>query len=1495
MLIKRKGKLLMVIISSLFVSLMIGMMAFLNNDDVNTSQGLFQEIAALDDGLLKSDITSQNNYTGVGQALALNEWADSTNTTEGLSFIDAQTVQTDVRLAESWTGYSLYTYVYDLFETDSWVSAYSFPSDGNENDHVNNGVWNYGEDPADTSREIGGEIGTSPEYVWVDLNSNARNRFYAGDRAWWQQSVNIPRGEIVEAWVAFDYWTGNWGGYARCPYADFNVYIEVNGQKIFNIPSPDMGAAGSWSSTGLHQIPASVIQGFPATPGAINVRVGAYCASAWSGASWNMYARFDNVRFFVKARARPTDVNLRMTVDNDTAGPHSIQNINYGSGSLQISPVPSNWTAGPSPVDIFSTFTTNSTTDFPADGLEIVEFNVQQTIYGTYAKDTTTEASLLSSAGSTFTVGNNSDVYWTTYFYDRPPQVPLHQEDYVHYKFNGTKPSDWDIYSIIDSQPVEKISYLIGAGAGNTTIEMPESQAAYYGFWSISVTSPNYVTSISVNDTDIYEGDTLRFSGSILGSPLINTYIDQTNALLTIKYPNGTVWLTQQVAVNPDTSVIFSPVTIPSSGSDYIAGTFTAILSWNNSYSGNPINETGVKTLEFIVKHRSQLIAEKSIIYDILDSETALPIQLRYVDLGDNQIENANITFTNFDGQLQNFSYTAGYYNYLTLLNCSNGSPGLNQLNITATSPSFETKTIIVQVEIVKLTNFTIAEFPSVSVEWNGNFTLTLNYTERNSGAPIQILSPNNITVTWPQATYSVDMSQAANGIYTLEFNTSGTSPDTSYTVPIKIKEISYQGKTIVMDISVTPKLSTLSIDPIPTLPFGELMSTTATYKDAATQGGLVNSSGNVIATARIIETSTPCTITEIGSGQYNITLDSWLLLNTGVYTLEVNFSWSGQPYYANWSSTTVFDVGQRSTNAYASGTYDIQSWDTNFTILISYLDVLNGSSINDSSVNIQIDAYDGGSSLTPVNTQTSIYYDDNSSAWALEFYANHFGRTNIDPGFTVNVYINWTSNVAPYYINQSISFVIKIDEAPTFLYIEDPSTQTAPSGAVHNVTFVWINQRTGQGINQSSVYINVTRAGSLVNPPVFNHSAIQDLGDGKYLLQFNITSLAGSYISFNISINRTNFQNIENYSFTLIKIAQVPVVEIINIDRVHLDQEMNFTLFYHLQGSSSGIPNAVVNVSNGPTSGVWAYSTDYNYSFNGTYYNITFTPSFVHSHVNSEGSYAVFVNFSSAEGDVQLRVNFNVDPLPTNFSKIFFDSSDYTSALPSYTTYIGDMVTVEIYLEDTYNHVAIPNATVTINLGAWSGPMTWNAVTSNYSVTLNTSQFGTGPSVFTVVAQKANYTQTSKQVKLDILSVSTDLIVYLNGTLTSSMQLYYGQNITVSAIYNDTHNNINISDSSVTLTLTGGSSSITTWSLSGDFWISQINTTDIGTPGTYSMTLSAGLTNYQTAIATFVISILQIPTELNAYNETGSLQSSYSVYWGQSFNVSLLYKETIG
>jgi len=292
-------------------------------------------------------------------------------------------------------------------------------------------------------------------------------------------------------------------------------------------------------------------------------------------------------------------------------------------------------------------------------------------------------------------------------------------------------------------------------------------------------------------------------------------------------------------------------------------------------------------------------------------------------------------------------------------------------------------------------------------------------------------------------------------------------------------------------------------------------------------------------------------------------------------------------------------------------------------------------------------------------------------------------------------------------------------------------------------------------------------------------------------------------------------------------------------------------------------------------------------------YYNILFTPSFTHPVVNASGSHSVFVNLASPSGNSQVRVNFVVNPIPTNISRTYFNGTDYTSSLPTYSIFVGDIFNVSVYFENTFNNTAVTGATVTLSRAGFSQIMILQG--TRYYCINNTNLFGVGSFEFTISASRNNFLQASQKIKLDIQPVSTGLVVQLNNSASLNFNMFYGQSLVVAFLYNNTHRGTPIRVGSATLT--GGAvtfvNSTFTVNATG-WWVGTISSAGIGIPGVYSMTLSVSLASYQTALETFIVTINPIPTSSASYNSLGVLQDSFSLYYGQPLALAVRYQNTL-
>ncbi|MHA1682225.1 MAG: beta strand repeat-containing protein [Promethearchaeota archaeon] len=736
---------------------------------------------------------------------------------------------------------------------------------------------------------------------------------------------------------------------------------------------------------------------------------------------------------------------------------------------------------------------------------------------------------------------------------------------------------------------------------------------------------------------------------------------------------------------------------------------------------------------------------------------------------------------------------------------------------------------------------------------------------------------------------------------YSVTIDTTGLSFD-SHLVTITANRTNYETQITSIIIVVMEKPTSLSLNSPGTVTYGENLTIVATYRDAVTNNPINIPLSNVDSS--IDGSPAVPVISSISPGVFNITYDTWDLPALGDYNVTVTCDYTaGIPNYVNQSQSTTITLQNRLTQLYTTNTFGDKTWGSNFTVNAFFVDLGNGTSIDNSSGYLSIDI-SCAERPTVNSTSVGISFNGISETWELEFDPSTFLNPRVTQ-YDLVLDFNWSVSGAPYYVNQTVTFGITITAAPTRLTLL-PGDQTQIAGNYHELTFFFSNEATGDGISltddgetlQQNINISTTHAGfnSTIYDPANNLTTNGTAG--YFSVAINITEWSETNIhAFNISIDVDNYNSIVNYSFSLILIPKYTILETEAITSGHLEQDINITLFYHLQSTSTAIEPDTVLVSTNESSGYWTAGVDFNWMYDAGSERVIVTvhTGLVGTVINSAGTHSFFINVSAPTYESQrVRTIISLNTIPTNISTVMIDASNETGPLPTAIVYIGDTTQLDIYYEDIFNTLPVTDGSVTITLGAWSDVLVWDASSGYYNLTLNTNVFGTGPATFTIVATKGNYTQSSIQVKLDIQSVTTDLIHYLEGVNNASIEVYYGQNVTVSAIYNDTHNIANITNSGVSLSLTGGASPITTFVLVGDYWVANINSTAIGVPGTYSMTLSAGLTDYQTGITTFVISILQIPTELIAYNDTGTLQNAYDVYWGENVSLALLFNNTV-
>ncbi len=723
----------------------------------------------------------------------------------------------------------------------------------------------------------------------------------------------------------------------------------------------------------------------------------------------------------------------------------------------------------------------------------------------------------------------------------------------------------------------------------------------------------------------------------------------------------------------------------------------------------------------------------------------------------------------------------------------------------------------------------------------------------------------------------------AAIGSYSIQVNAvwpGGTAPF-------------YEAATINVPVSIVPRGAGLTADKESNVQFGENMTINISFQDTVNSSWINIPLGQL--TVAVIGFSNVTIVKTGTNGIYQAKISTRQLPVAGSYIVNVSTIWNGNPYYYNVSRTVSVVVSQRSSMLYPGGEiYQPRGYNVLFNVSLYYLDVVNGSTISATSNvvrTVSAKNYLGTNIPTVNSTGTTIAYYP-GVGWKATFNSAHFGSPSVY-AYIVTMQFNWSSTAKPFYLNRTITFNITVQEAQTQVVVF--GSFVAPSGQNHSLAFQYINSESGQPITGATVRVNNTQSPILFGGATIWNGTVISNGT-HYLVSFNVTTLTGSLHPFNISFSMINFNPVV-YVFTLVDtaLASELVTNSIQSNRV-LGQNVSMVMNYHYQGSTTGILNAVLNVSSNVSSIFWA-PAEYNVVWieDGLYNLTILSTGEAALRVKTAGFHQIYVHMYSGTTETRtINVQFEMLQIPTNITRVYFNGTRYTNSLPSYTTQITKSVNI------TVDFVRLFPAAANITSGALVF-VTSSSLSSNLPLTLSGTQYrlnlpvsalGIGTHFLFIIGQRANHQQSTKSIQIIVTQVSTSLTLYLNGTANSSIQVKYGQAINVSALYRNMVDSVNITDGASVVTLTGGSGGTTSWNLvvGGSYWRYNLDSKILGPPASYTMTLSASRANFTTSSKVFTIQVVDIPTTLTSINS-----SSLSVNWSANFRIYVEYRNYLG
>ncbi|MCK4285706.1 MAG: hypothetical protein KAX18_05860, partial [Candidatus Lokiarchaeota archaeon] len=640
-----------------------------------------------------------------------------------------------------------YGYRIDYYEFVNSSSNYNINSYSWGFNNISSTQTNYGSGQINGSDAMFTSLNGDP--YWGDVDPSDVT-YLEDDFSEIYQNITIPRGQILDAYISFDYYAE----YAMDSNENF-IYLEINNKKVYSKGLGDVNDAGKniWHSSGLINMAlwlnTSNIFDDILNDNVFNISVGIMSGATISYSGFeDQYQQvlwFDNVSLILTTLANSSQSDINLRLNNNVLS----QGAGWGDSYLNLT---SNWNLNP----IILTVTTNSPS---------LSFDLDTSLYGYH--ETKSRVGQTTLEGVSYEILENGTIIWEfSHNFYMPSQ-------YSDFEFNISKPLNWEIIDVLDptllSRPFEN------GNIGDSFLKINKTNALFPGWWSFKATSPNYLDIANTKmfkqgewtHTSFDTGESTRIKTQVNYSNEIPTNIGSTDVNLTVFDPEGQQWYSEVKSPLSNGSVFFSELYFDALNTT--GGQYDYTLFWSNGTSLGGLNSS------FLVIHQSSfsLIKPNDAISDsITDAFVGdiIPVQVNLTDFDNNDsILNAQISY-NWTSGTVNF-VEAGFGIYETILDTSLlGSNGFYEILIESSKVGFLDYNLTLKINLGEETNVQRLQ-SDYNIELHANSTIKFRYyslldDEGIDGANI------GVNISNPDL-YNIE--NLLGGYYNIEFDTAFT------------------------------------------------------------------------------------------------------------------------------------------------------------------------------------------------------------------------------------------------------------------------------------------------------------------------------------------------------------------------------------------------------------------------------------------------------------------------------------------------------------------------------------------------------------------------------------------------------------------------------------------------------------------------------------------------------------------------------------------------
>ncbi|MGQ4910671.1 MAG: hypothetical protein ACP6KW_00745 [Candidatus Thorarchaeota archaeon] len=735
-------------------------------------------------------------------------------------------------------------------------------------------------------------------------------------------------------------------------------------------------------------------------------------------------------------------------------------------------------------------------------------------------------------------------------------------------------------------------------------------------------------------------------------------------------------------------------------------------------------------------------------------------------------IEGATITSPDHPELIANWTDLTGGI-YRVWIDVSTLAKGTYYLNLTADKSGYDAKSLEFRVVVREAYTSAIPSVGSMSIPIGDSQVFYVDFTDTDRLIPINNASSpytrvistwGNFSVTYEVATdqYKITFytsysdSLQANQLYSFTFMKENYK-NATFTVSVTIRTHNTDFRLVS---SIEPKSTTGTFEIH--VYYGDLDSGTG-VRSALVQFSVHNDSGLVVSTYAYDDVS--------GDGYYTIYVDADQF-GLGVQTFTVYADWTGTVaiYEDKNFATSASVVGRESALTLLEAS-DPTAYNEDMSYVFFFSD--SGTGISNLTGNVFIYVTFPGETVTMSGVIITDLSATQPGNYSIQFNTNIFDRIGL---IYMNVFVNWSKGVAPYYTNRTDTVSVRVLARDTLLSISPPSPESYGELAQFTFTYedivgtsVLITDDPKLTISMNVTFSYSETAGTFtvtINTSQFSRLGLQ-------AMTFDITWVGAPFYA-----NRTGrivFLNVLARQTSLEYLAPAPTQ--------YLDEVVfNVTWTDITGGSSVGIGSATLELFVG---GNPVDSAKYSYiEVAQGVYEVTLNTTFA----SSPGTYALRVELSQGDFwilDVDATRDFNVR------ERITLLSSDPLSPIPHNAS-----IHIVLYYQDlfTSSHIAntsgegFPVHLEILTSGTWYYTVEWKPVFQYYLFTVETWNKGYAVDTPYTIQIRMSYASQSPYYASDDLTIEFQ---FRNRGTTLSVDTApettaYGFNATLTVLFSD-------------------------------------------------------------------------------------------------------------